>query len=161
MLLMTPKNFRYMLFWTALVSILCVHGTWAACTSPAGTEGAIVYNSTSHLLQYCNNNDVWVSMAAMAIETDPKVGTLTSPNVCTTNGTLINCTTLVDLASKVTGNLPVTNLNSGTSASSTTFWRGDGTWGTPTIIDTRIDALNNGFYCRANAAGTGINCLSQ
>lgn len=63
----------------------------------------------------------------------------------------------VALATDVSGNLSVNNLNGGSGASPTTFWRGDATWGTPSGGSASVKPITSILFTNlAPGNGTGF-----
>jgi hypothetical protein len=153
------RRFRLPLFSIFLLLLcgLCSRPGNAACSSPAGNAGDIVYSSVQNTMAYCNSS-AWIAMGASS---GVSFGTLSTNDFCTaSNSTTVVCTT----GSTGSGNVVLATSPSiaspaftGTVAGASSTWPGQVAIGTTTLSG----ALNvNGTATATTFSGSGASLTS-
>ncbi|MGO9328689.1 MAG: hypothetical protein ACLQJ0_11310, partial [Steroidobacteraceae bacterium] len=150
---------RALLVGLCCVALISAKPAWASgCTSPVGVAGDQIYSVTYNMMQFCNGQ-VWINMSA-----NIGVGGLTAGDWCTTDGTLINCTSLPPLQTAAGSDTQIMYNHSGAFAGSSSFvWDytntrlGIGTSAPASVIDvsktTNAIALPVGSSAQRPSAG--------
>lgn len=124
----------------------------AACASPVGAEGEIIYNDAYNVAQFCNGTD-WVSMsggASAGAESDPQVGLTTLNKWCRGDGSGVVCDQNAPLTTESDPKIGTLTASKYCTTNGTLV---------ECTADLPIGTLTNGKWCTTN--GTTVSCTSD